>query len=84
MARLNLADLSNTLKEAQGIDLNFFEEAVRAVAEMGYDPVFGARPLRNVISERLKSVLAEKILKQEIKRGVTLTVGFSGGNFIFE
>ena len=66
------------------IDLSFDESAIAEIARLGYDPVFGARPLRGAISERLRSILAEKILKQEIKRGSTLVAKFSNGEFVFE
>lgn len=84
IARLNLNDLAKALSAAQAIDLAFEESAIGAVAELGYDPVFGARPLRNVISERLRSVLAEMILKGEIKKGDSLHCSYSGETFVFK
>lgn len=83
IAALHLKDLTTALSQAQAIDLAFEESAISAVAELGYDPVFGARPLRNVISERLRSVLAEMILKGEIKKGSTLTCSYNGTDFVF-
>lgn len=80
---LNLADLAATVKDAQGIDLSFDASAASEVARLGYDPVFGARPLRGVISEKLRSVLAEKILRQELMRGQSVRVSVSDGAFIF-
>jgi ATP-dependent Clp protease ATP-binding subunit ClpC len=84
IARLNLKDLVTALSAAQAIDLTFDESAVSAVAEQGYDPVFGARPLRNVISQKLRSVLAELILKGEIKKGDALTCVFENEQFVFK
>ena len=84
IAALSLADLSKTVKEAQGIDLIFNESAIAEVARLGYDPVFGARPLRGVISEKLRAVLAEKILKNEIARGQTISVEAADGQFVFK
>lgn len=83
ISRINLADLANQVRESQGIDLSFDDSAVKQVAELGYDPVFGARPLRNVISDKIKAVLAEKILKGEISRGDVVKVGFKDTQFIF-
>ncbi|MBI5306178.1 ATP-dependent Clp protease ATP-binding subunit [Candidatus Wolfebacteria bacterium] len=68
IARFQLKSLVKTLEE-QGISLNFGDEIVKKIAVLGYDPVFGARPLRGVISEKLRGVLAEKILKGEVIRG---------------
>lgn len=84
IARLNLKDLATALSAAQAIDLAFEESAVSAVAEQGYDPVFGARPLRNVISQKLRSVLAEQILKGEIKKGDSLSCVYENGQFVFK
>ncbi|MDO8601836.1 MAG: ATP-dependent Clp protease ATP-binding subunit, partial [bacterium] len=84
IALLNLKDLAKALSSAQAIDLTFEDSAVSAVAELGYDPVFGARPLRNVISQKIRSVLAEQILKGEIAKGDTLTCSYDGQNFVFK
>ena len=83
IAKIQLEELAATLRD-QGVELAFDDPAIKKVAELGYDPVFGARPLRNVISDRIKSVLAEKILKNEISRGSKLTVGFKNEEFQFK
>ncbi len=83
IARLNLKELAKTAAESNGIALSFDETAIRKIAELGYDPAFGARPLRGVISERIKSQLAEKILKGEIGRGANAKVAYEEGEFRF-
>jgi len=82
IAKLNLNDLAKTLEE-QGIFLEFSEEAIKEIARLGYDPSFGARPLRGVISEKIKNLLAEKILKEEILRGDKIKIDFKEGEFEF-
>lgn len=74
VARLRLGELAKQLKDAQGIELQLEEEAVRYLARLGYDPVFGARPLERVIREQLVSRLSEKILAGDLKRGMRATV----------
>ena len=74
IAKLQLQDLAETVSETQGINLIFDESVVKKVAELGYDPVFGARPLRSIISEKIKSPLAEKILKGEAVKGQTVKI----------
>jgi ATP-dependent Clp protease ATP-binding subunit ClpA len=81
IARLNLADLTKTLETEQGIKLSFDDKAVNQLVKIGYDPVYGARPLRNAISDNVKAVLAEKILRGEIKRGNELMLTFDGEQF---
>lgn len=81
IATIQLGDLAATLRENQGIDLSFDSAAISEIARLGYDPVFGARPLRGVISEKLKGSLSEKILKGEVKKGDNIKVAFSENNF---
>lgn len=84
VARLQLNELAKTLKENQGMDLIFSQEAIERIAELGYDPVFGARPLRKAISENIRSVLADKILRKEISRGSVIKALWENNNFEFK
>ena len=84
IAKIQLAELADTLRQAQGIELQFSEEAAREIAKRGFDPVFGARPLRGVISEKIRGPLAEKILKGEVTRGGKLNATFKNNQFQFE
>jgi len=83
VARILLNDLIGDLKKNQGIELTIDEGGLNKIAEWGYDPVFGARPLRGVISDKLRSVLAEKILKNEIIRGSNVLVKLEGEELNF-
>ncbi|MCL5017046.1 MAG: ATP-dependent Clp protease ATP-binding subunit [Patescibacteria group bacterium] len=84
IARILLGSLADDLKVSHGIDMNFSDDAVKKISQWGYDPAFGARPLRGVISDKIRSVLAEKILKNEIKRGDNLLVSVKDNELIFE
>jgi ATP-dependent Clp protease ATP-binding subunit ClpC len=84
ITKLQLNDLGKILRETHGIDLQFEESVIKKIAELGYSPVFGARPLRQIISDNLRSVLAEKILRQEISRGNTIRVELEGERFEFK
>jgi len=53
------------------------------LARLGYDPAFGARPLKRAIQERLLEPLSERIIAGEVKSGETVAVDFSGGAFAF-
>lgn len=79
IAEIHLRDLQQQVREQSGIELIFDDAAIRAVAELGYDPVFGARPLRNVLSDKIKAVLAEKILRKEAGRGSEVAVSYDNG-----
>lgn len=78
-----LNEVSDTLREAHGIDLSIDKSAIAEVARLGWSPVFGARPLRQVISEHVRGVLAEKILRRELRRGAHVSLMFDGVKFLF-
>ncbi|PJA95038.1 hypothetical protein CO130_01240 [Candidatus Jorgensenbacteria bacterium CG_4_9_14_3_um_filter_38_10] len=84
IVQIQLNDLAKSLKETQNIGLDFEEGAISEIAELGYNPVFGARPMRQVISSKIKSRLSEKILKKEIGRGNSLKVSFENNDFQFK
>ena len=84
IAKILLKDLGDLLKQNQSIDIEFDQLAVKKIAEWGYDPVFGARPLRKVISDKIRAVLAEKILKNEIKKGGSIKVTVQNDELVFQ
>jgi ATP-dependent Clp protease ATP-binding subunit ClpA len=67
VARLLLKQLAKRL-EQKGIHLEASEAAVRELANAGFDPVFGARPLRRVIQERVDDALAKFLLTGKLGR----------------
>src|ERR1700726_2788863 len=70
---IQLAQLQKLLSERK-ITLGIDPEAKKWLAETGYDPVYGARPLKRVIQRELQNPLAEKILAGEIRDGDTVRV----------
>ncbi len=82
IAAINLKDFADSMLE-QGITISFDDTAVKQIAHLGYDPAFGARPIRRTIDERIRASLAEKILKNEVVRGSSVVVSFSGTDFVF-
>jgi len=73
ITRLLLDDLARTLEE-QGIKIKVEDPALEKIAELGYSPAYGARPLRGIISDNIKAPMAEMILKEEAPRGSVVTV----------
>lgn len=71
---------------AQDIDLELTVRAGDYIAEHGFDPVFGARPLKRVIQREITNKLAEELLSGWIKKGqrVSIDVSDSGDGLIFE
>jgi ATP-dependent Clp protease ATP-binding subunit ClpA len=68
VVRLNLKTLTDTVA-GQGIELDYAPEAVSLLAKLGYDPAFGARPIRRVIDDKVRAPLAELLLTKTIQRG---------------
>ena len=69
--------------KARGLDLAISDKAIEALANEGYDPSFGARPLKRVIQQRLENAIAGKILEGAFQDGDTVQVDFSGKSFTF-
>ncbi len=74
IAKINLASLAKNLDESQGIVIKFDEDAIEKIAALGYDPAFGARPLRRAIDESIKSELSKEILSGRISKGQSVNV----------
>ncbi len=73
-----IEELKERLKDNE-IFLEFTDEAKEAVAKIGFDPVFGARPLRRALNRTVEDILAEMILKDEIQKGDTVLFGADNG-----
>ena len=66
---------------ARGIVAELSEGAAKVLAERGYDPVFGARPLKRLIQREIENPLARRILSGEFGEGDTIEVGEHEGTF---
>jgi ATP-dependent Clp protease ATP-binding subunit ClpB len=80
---LQLHRLRLQLQERR-IELVVTEAAVDAIAAQGYDPVYGARPLKRVIQQQIQNPLAVELLKQRLPEGSQVQVDFADGQFSFE
>lgn len=61
--------------EARGVELRVESSALDALAEVGFDPDFGARPMRRAIQDKVENQLAELVLKGELKRRDVVVLG---------
>jgi len=67
-------DLLNQKLSEQQIRVQLTDKAKQYLAQVGYDPVFGARPLKRVIAKQVENLIAEKILQEQIQPGQTVTI----------
>jgi len=77
-----LEEKKKLLKEKE-IDIEVTEEAKNLIAQEGYDPDFGARPLRRAIQRLIENSLSEEILQGKFKEGDSIVVGVKDGNITF-
>ena len=68
---------------ANGLNLNVTDAAIDEIAAVGYDPAYGARPLKRVIQREIQNPLATSLLKNDYPEGSTISVDFDGDEFVF-
>jgi ATP-dependent Clp protease ATP-binding subunit ClpB len=68
----------------RGIEVELTEDARTLLANLGYDPTYGARPLKRVIQKQLVDRLALRILEGDFSEGDTVRVDVAGGELAFE
>jgi ATP-dependent Clp protease ATP-binding subunit ClpB len=83
IVKLQVERLKKQLKE-RNIDLTVTEAAIDAIATQGYDPTYGARPLKRIIQQRIQNALAVELLKQQFAEGSQVVVDYIDGEFTFE
>ena len=81
IVNLLLADLSDRLRDRR-LNLHVTEKAKEYIADAGYDPVYGARPLRRFIQSRVETAVAKKIISQDPEPDSTITVDLKDGQLV--
>jgi ATP-dependent Clp protease ATP-binding subunit ClpB len=81
--KLQIADLNKLLNE-QDVQVEFTKYALDLLSELGYDPVYGARPLKRVIKKQILNELSKIILSGNLSKNQKITVdSFEEGKFAF-
>lgn len=80
---INLKRLSKRL-ENSGITLKWSEKVVDRLAKEGYEPAFGARPLRRAIQKQIENPLATSLLRSSYRSGTTVFLDYDGSVFVFQ
>jgi ATP-dependent Clp protease ATP-binding subunit ClpB len=70
--------------KGNGVTLNISDEALKFIAEEGYDPQFGARPVKRVIQRRLLNELSKKLISQTVQRDKPIVIDVKDGELVFE
>lgn len=81
IVRIQLKGLEKLLKDRQ-MTLAIDDAALNHLAELGYEPAYGARPLKRVIQKQLVDAIAKRILVGEFSDGDVISVGFDGDHLV--
>ncbi len=82
IVKLQFKQVQSTLAE-MGVTLDASEEALDWLAQLGYDPQFGARPLKRVIQKRILNELSKQILSGKVDRDSKIKLDVFDNNFVF-
>jgi ATP-dependent Clp protease ATP-binding subunit ClpB len=82
IVEIQLAGLRRRLAERH-LSLELTDAAKELLANEGYDPVYGARPLKRAIQRRILDPLAQAVLRGEFREGETVVVDNAGGRIVF-
>jgi ATP-dependent Clp protease ATP-binding subunit ClpB len=83
IVRLQLNHLQKVLKEQQ-VELEYTEASVKKLAQLGYDPQFGARPVKRVIQREILNELSKEILAGRITSETKIILDAAPDGFVFK
>jgi ATP-dependent Clp protease ATP-binding subunit ClpB len=79
---MQMREIQQRLQESD-VKLSWSEEALDWLAQLGYDPQFGARPLKRVLQKRVLDELSKKILSGELSKEGQIKIDYQGQDLIF-
>ena len=83
IVRIQLKNVSKMLQE-QNVNIEFTEKAVEYLADKGFDPEFGARPIKRVIQRDILNNLSKDILAGKLRTDAHIVVDYKDGKVVFE
>jgi ATP-dependent Clp protease ATP-binding subunit ClpB len=82
IARIQIENLARRLKD-QDMKLELGDDVMQLLAEVGYDPVYGARPLKRAIQRMIENPLAQKLLQGDFVPGDTIRATVQEDRLVF-
>ena len=82
IVKLQFNQVKQTLAD-MGISIEASDEALDWLAQLGYDPQFGARPLKRVIQKKILNELSKQILAGTVDKDSTIKIDMFDNNFVF-
>ena len=83
IVRLQISLIQKTLKE-NGIDLNMTEAAIHFIADEGFDPQFGARPVKRAIQKYVLNDLSKQLIAGKVRNNEAITVDYDGEKLVYK
>ena len=83
IVQIQFAQLAKRLADRR-IELALSEDASREIATAGFDPIYGARPLKRALQSQVMNPLAQAILAGVIKDGSHVDIDYRNGEFVFD
>ncbi len=80
----NMLNVFKNRVKTLNIDIEFTDNAICKIAEVGYDPVYGARPLRRAITSYIEDKLSQKLLEGNIKKTDKVVIDVLDSEFLFK
>ena len=77
IVELMLEDLRKRLRDKQ-LDVQLTDRAKQYIVDAGYDPVYGARPLKRFLQSRVETLIARKIIAEDLHHGSVIEVDYDG------
>jgi ATP-dependent Clp protease ATP-binding subunit ClpB len=83
IVRIQLNGISKMLSENNGVELEFSADAIEWLAQLGYDPSFGARPLKRVVQKKVLNELSKMILAGKVDKDKKIIIDQFDGQIVF-
>ncbi|MDY6268586.1 MAG: ATP-dependent chaperone ClpB [Selenomonadaceae bacterium] len=83
IAAILLGNLKARMERQTKISLDWDDDALTALADQGFDPNFGARPLKRLISHKVETALSKEIIRGDVGEGDTVKMSYDGNDFTF-
>ena len=82
VVRIQLNGVVSMLKE-NGVTLEFSEKAIHKIAEVGFDPEFGARPVKRAIQNMVLNTLSKQLLAGTVDKAIPISIDEKDGELVF-
>jgi ATP-dependent Clp protease ATP-binding subunit ClpB len=82
IVKIQLKGVQNRLKRSKRLNLEVSKSMIQHLADLGYDPIFGARPLKRVIQSLILDEIALQIISGDVEEGNTIKIDYSDGKVI--